>query len=116
MVSNAREDFPEPDSPVMTTSLSRGIETSTFFRLCSRAPRTRISRDGLLPAAGLWRLAFKISSMPNVHLRGGALGRAGSPVFEIYLPRLTSSWQQTRGVNIPRTRLFRQLATISRSG
>src|SRR6185436_1449902 len=30
--------MPDPDSPVITTSLSRGISTSMFFRLCSRAP------------------------------------------------------------------------------
>ncbi|HAC56217.1 TPA: hypothetical protein DCF80_01840 [Candidatus Saccharibacteria bacterium] len=29
----------------MTTSLSRGISTETFFRLCSRAPVTRITSD-----------------------------------------------------------------------
>src|ERR1035437_5848251 len=40
MVSKARLDLPEPDRPVMTVRLSRGISTSTFFRLCSRAPRT----------------------------------------------------------------------------
>src|SRR5579864_3158885 len=68
MVSKASEDLPDPDSPVMTTSLSRGIETSTFFRLCSRAPRTRISREGLPPAPP-WRLAFRTSSIPNVHSR-----------------------------------------------
>src|SRR3954471_13593509 len=39
MVSKASDDLPEPDSPVITVSLSRGISTSTFFRLCSRAPR-----------------------------------------------------------------------------
>src|SRR5690348_15723455 len=39
MVSNASEDLPEPERPVMTVSRSRGIVTSTFFRLCSRAPR-----------------------------------------------------------------------------
>src|SRR5215471_16186603 len=38
MVSNASDDLPEPDSPVITTSLSRGISTSMFLRLCSRAP------------------------------------------------------------------------------
>src|SRR6218665_946776 len=43
MVSKARDDLPEPDSPVTTTSWSRGILMSTFFRLCSRAPRTRIA-------------------------------------------------------------------------
>src|ERR1700682_546132 len=39
MVSKASDDLPEPESPVKTTSLSRGIESVTFFRLCSRAPR-----------------------------------------------------------------------------
>src|SRR5687767_2651301 len=45
MVSNASDDLPEPDSPVNTTSLSRGSSTSTFLRLCSRAPRTEITRE-----------------------------------------------------------------------
>src|SRR5208282_2161655 len=38
MVSKASEDFPEPESPVITTSRSRGISRSMFLRLCSRAP------------------------------------------------------------------------------
>src|SRR5258705_2651713 len=42
MVSNASEDLPEPDSPVITTSWSRGISRSTDLRLCSRAPRMTI--------------------------------------------------------------------------
>src|SRR2546429_6864143 len=42
MVSKAREDLPDPLRPVMTTSLSRGISTSRFLRLCSRAPRMMI--------------------------------------------------------------------------
>src|SRR5262245_46623255 len=42
MVSNARLDLPEPDSPVITTSLSRGISREMFFRLCTRAPFTAI--------------------------------------------------------------------------
>src|SRR6185312_4167597 len=42
MVSKASDDLPEPDRPVITTRLLRGISTSTFFRLCSRAPRTMI--------------------------------------------------------------------------
>jgi hypothetical protein len=33
---------PEPETPVNTTTASRGISTLTFFSLCSRAPRTRI--------------------------------------------------------------------------
>src|SRR3989454_3691775 len=42
MVSKASEDLPEPESPVRTTSWSRGSSTSMFLRLCSRAPRTTI--------------------------------------------------------------------------
>src|SRR5690606_19726912 len=42
MVSNASEDLPDPDRPVMTTSCSRGMSRSTPLRLCSRAPRTRM--------------------------------------------------------------------------
>src|SRR5438105_4280022 len=38
MVSNASDDLAEPESPVMTTSSSRGISRSMFLRLCSRAP------------------------------------------------------------------------------
>src|ERR1700730_1570395 len=40
MVSNASEDLPEPDTPVMTESELRGISRLIFFRLCWRAPRT----------------------------------------------------------------------------
>ena len=43
MVSNASEDFPLPESPVNTTSLSRGISRSMFFRLFSFAPLMNIS-------------------------------------------------------------------------
>ena len=31
--------WPEPDTPVMHTSRRSGKSTSTFLRLCSRAPR-----------------------------------------------------------------------------
>src|SRR5215217_4760042 len=43
MVSKASELLPLPERPVTTTITSRGRETFTFFRLCSRAPRTTIS-------------------------------------------------------------------------
>src|SRR5215471_20995143 len=42
MVSNARLDLPEPDKPVTTMSLSRGISSEMFLRLCTRAPCTAI--------------------------------------------------------------------------
>ena len=38
IVSNASEDFPEPDTPVTTVTRSWGIATETFFRLFWRAP------------------------------------------------------------------------------
>src|SRR5213078_4361605 len=40
MVSKARLDLPEPERPVTTISLSRGISTDMFLRLCTRAPCT----------------------------------------------------------------------------
>src|SRR6185369_5633242 len=40
MVSNASEDLPEPERPVITVKRSRGISTLMFFRLCWRAPLT----------------------------------------------------------------------------
>src|SRR5690348_7381244 len=42
MVSNASEDLPEPDRPVITINLSRGRSRSMFLRLCVRAPRIRM--------------------------------------------------------------------------
>src|SRR5919112_588479 len=42
IVSKASELLPLPERPVTTTISSRGRETVTFFRLCSRAPRTTI--------------------------------------------------------------------------
>src|SRR5262245_42643413 len=47
MVSKARDDFPDPDRPVKTTSLSRGMDRVTFLRLCSRAPRIVIWSVGI---------------------------------------------------------------------
>ena len=38
MVSKASDDLPEPLNPVITTSLSRGMFSVRFLRLCSRAP------------------------------------------------------------------------------
>ena len=43
MVSNARLDFPEPERPVITTNLLRGMVSEIFFRLCSRAPLIEIT-------------------------------------------------------------------------
>ena len=37
-MSNANDDFPEPERPVITTNLSLGIVKFIFFKLCSFAP------------------------------------------------------------------------------
>ena len=37
-MSNAKDDLPEPDSPVITISLFLGMTTSIFFKLWSFAP------------------------------------------------------------------------------
>jgi hypothetical protein len=42
IVSNANEDFPEPDNPVIVISLSLGISKLIFLRLCVFAPLTKI--------------------------------------------------------------------------
>ena len=42
MVSNASDDFPDPETPVITVSWLWGIESEMFFRLWTRAPRIRM--------------------------------------------------------------------------
>src|SRR5690349_16636849 len=52
MVSKASELFPDPETPVITTSWSRGMSTSSDLRLCSAAPRTLMdftSANRMLP-------------------------------------------------------------------
>src|SRR5262245_29318101 len=57
MVSKASDDLPEPESPVITTSWSRGISRSMFFRVCSRAPRATIRALARAPHYRSWRRA-----------------------------------------------------------
>src|SRR5438552_5018966 len=61
MVSNARLDLPEPESPVTTMSLSRGISTEMFLRLCTRAPCT--ARVVRAEALGGFRLAVDLDAI-----------------------------------------------------
>src|ERR1700682_3133916 len=42
MVSKAREDFPDPETPVTTVMALCGTSKSMFLRLWTRAPRTTI--------------------------------------------------------------------------
>ena len=63
MVSNASDDLPDPDSPVITTSLSRGISTSMFLRLCSRAPLTTIFFMATRAVASLQALRTRLPNL-----------------------------------------------------
>src|SRR5258705_13767555 len=56
MVSKAREDLPEPESPVTTVRVLRGMLTSTLRRLCWRAPRTVMC---VMPMEVVWRCSAK---------------------------------------------------------
>ena len=67
------EDFPEPDTPVTTTSLFRGMATETFCRLCTRAPLMRMASEALL------RLGFRrFTGALAEPLAGGTGGFFGS--------------------------------------
>src|SRR6266536_1909364 len=48
MVSNARLDLPDPESPVMQIRRFRGRRTVMSLRLCSRAPWTTSSSAAIL--------------------------------------------------------------------
>src|ERR1700757_3110646 len=96
MVSNAREDLPDPDRPVITVSLSRGMTTSTFLRLCSRAPRTWI-----LPAFDwamnpCYPLPTVLRMFPVCH-SPGEVGRLFAPC----LPHVVQIGPQARGEIAP---------------
>jgi hypothetical protein len=60
------DDFPDPQTPVKTTRESRGISTSTFLRLCSRAPRTCTIPLGSL-AAALREYRLSLCAMSRFH-------------------------------------------------
>src|ERR1700681_1007051 len=73
MVSNAREDLPDPLKPVITVRVLRGISISMFLRLCWRAPRTEILVKAIDPCSCCpsviwtgpqkdWRVGFRTST------------------------------------------------------
>src|SRR5437870_11651072 len=51
-VSNASEDFPEPDTPVIAVTALWGILSEMFLRLFCRAPSTMRSPDGWISFKG----------------------------------------------------------------
>src|SRR5688500_13853710 len=87
MVSKARLDLPDPESPVTTVRLLRGISTETFFRLCTRAPwtatvvRIAVRRGAASGAPASLRPLRAIGSVRKeerqlLERRGAALGGA----------------------------------------
>src|SRR5207245_3799740 len=63
ILSNARDDLPEPETPVTTVSWLCGISKSMFLRLWTRAPRTVIESFDIAPGS------------PAVAHRRGSAGR-----------------------------------------
>src|SRR5262249_27583890 len=67
MVSNARLDLPEPESPVTTTRRSRGISSEMFLRLWTRAPCTAIVvRAATFGAVFPFRCAADLEGIPRL--------------------------------------------------
>src|SRR5437879_6408776 len=71
MVSKASDDLPEPDKPVMTTRLLRGMSTSMFLRLWTRAPRTAIQSWDIWTGSGLTAHGAKFRESQTGHVRSG---------------------------------------------
>src|SRR5438045_7324593 len=63
MVSKAREDLPDPETPVTTVRVLCGTSTSMFLRLWTRAPRTMmLSMDMVGPSpATQMRLGWSVN-------------------------------------------------------
>src|SRR4051812_27988499 len=98
MVSNAREDLPDPLKPVITTSRSRGISSVMFLRLCSRAPPTLMNSFPI--TSGVVKVAHSQRTAKR------------SPIRLVELIALT---QMVCYVSVmSKSELLRQLATLSR--
>src|SRR6266852_4041394 len=84
MVSNASEDFPDPDTPVTTVSALCRISKSMFLRLWTRAPRTRM-----------------LSLEVNVDITSGLAGFAPEALF-------TTDGRQTPPEALPNLSIIKQ--------
>src|SRR5712664_385378 len=71
--SKEREDFPEPETPVMTVTRSWGMARETFFRLFCLAPSIRSQRGCAIRSVLLrWKVYLSMHRPGN---RTGLTGR-----------------------------------------
>src|SRR5712691_1217060 len=78
-VSKAREDFPEPETPVMTVTRSWGMARETFFRLFCLAPSIRSQRGCAIRSVLLrWKVYLTLPP-PGNPMPLTALGQFASP-------------------------------------
>src|ERR1700674_5964343 len=82
MVSNAREDLPDPLTPVTTVMALWGISTLIFLRLWTRAPRTRMDSC----SGGISVVAWVISLVA----KGKPRQRVSSALPKLQIIRLLS--------------------------
>src|ERR1700722_3803184 len=119
MGSKASELLPEPESPVKTTSSSRGRSRSMFLRLCSRAPRMEIIRVSAARLRGRLPFAPELSNRSFIHLFRLSPRKQGPELWAIYPAAcghpLTGEWAEgpastvrTDDPNIVRTGRIRQ--------
>src|SRR5579872_6463004 len=66
MVSKARLDLPEPETPVTTVMALWGISKLIFLRLCTRAPETTMEVGSSMTAAGAAAVLAVISGLSGL--------------------------------------------------
>src|SRR5262245_10272014 len=111
MVSNARLDLPEPERPVTTMSLSRGISSEMFLRLCTRAPRTAmVVRTEVLGGVRLTGDLAAIRSFLEVEegqplhcdvALPGELHRRGGPADEPLVGQILARRRDAAHIQVP---------------
>lgn len=101
IVSNAKEDFPDPESPVNTTILLRGSSKLIFFKLWVRAPRMIILSLGSI----FFLLTINYSTIkrnrPSQSTTGGMeVYRHSSNLFIISKFRIPECYKKEQYLNI----------------
>src|SRR5690606_63946 len=84
MVSNASDDLPDPDRPVITISLSRGRSRSMFLRLCVRAPRILMASISVGGSAEANGPAYRNGRFGGNGRVGQAPGRRATAAVQVW--------------------------------